>query len=1025
LLLGQQIYPVHPVNPVKFPSFNCMVPAKELSLGALFLFCAHICQAQPVASGIVSNDSTNYVCIQRALHSKVWQRQVLRVDNSGNVTTNYPSYTELATGICFFSNGQYFDSVEQVESVAGGAQAIQGRHQVQWALNANTPGGAVTVITPDAKQLSSTVFGLAYYDVASGSNAAIGRLKDCNGSIAAPNQVLYADAFSNVTADVLYTYTKAGLSQDIVLRESPPPPDTYGLSDETTIFQIYTEFMNPPQPEMTAVTNGAVMDAQVLDFGDMKIGIGQALFLDGENSSVSAGLVSKQWVHVNNGTFLVESIPYQSISNQLQALPQAANFNPGRGSIRRLALLDSKPPHPASLTKVAKAMTIARTEAARPRLRMDYELLSSSTNLTLQGDTTYFVTGAVNITGTMTVEGGTVVKYTNSSSAQIQATNIVCQTAPYRPGVFTSLNDNSVGSPISGSTGVPSVGAADYLSYSALGANSLVLKNLRFSYASEAITGTITSIGVNSIAVWDCQFVNCQDAFGTGVNYSYSGSDPGFPVYLYNVLFSQFSSGFAGLNTSGHLLINAVNVTADQMGSFQAAGLHGGTANSCSATNCLFTSVTNLSGISLANCYTNASSSGIYQTVGGGSYYLAAGSPYRDAGTTSIPSALLGDLQDTTTYPPVVVPAGSFTNNYTFFPQAQRDTDTPDLGYHYCPLDFALSMAVSNATVTVLPGTALAGCGTQYGVYLYTNATFNCQGTANSPNYFVRYNAVQEQSTTNWASATWGELMVAPSLPDVSLGSFGFTVWSVLAGESLYSSFLNTSPLWLQNCQLYNGMLTMEGTAFLSTNCLYRRADLNLYNRTIGGGGPSTNVLFNNLFWQGSITSEVHHSPNVWTFQDNLFDECSNTVSTIATDICSNNAYVTTNFGTLSYSSNDIVLTSSPAYQTGALGIYYYPTNLSLIHAGSRLAAAAGLYHYTATTNNVIEGTNVVSIGFHYVAVGSNGLPLDNNGDGISDYLEDSNGNGLVDSGEIDWQVAGDLGLTVIITRPVNNSTVP
>jgi hypothetical protein len=41
------------------------------------------------------------------------------------------------------------------------------------------------------------------------------------------------------------------------------------------------------------------------------------------------------------------------------------------------------------------------------------------------------------------------------------------------------------------------------------------------------------------------------------------------------------------------------------------------------------------------------------------------------------------------------------------------------------------------------------------------------------------------------------------------------------------------------------------------------------------------------------------------------------------------------------------------------------------------------------------------------------------------DYLEDANGNGVVDSGEIDWLVSGDLGLTVIITQPVANSTIP
>ena len=282
--------------------------------------------------------------------------------------------------------------------------------------NANTPDGAVTLTTPDAKRLSSTVFGMACYDTASGSNAAIARLQDCNGAIAAPNQVVYADAFSNLTADVQYTYSKAGLSQDIVLRQSPPAPDRYGLSDETTILQVYTEFFNPPQPEMTAVTNGNVADHQILDFGDMKMGMGQALFLKGQDAPVTAGMVTKQWIQVDGRTLLIEAIPYRAISNQLQELPQASNLKPGRGSIRRMVLMESNPSRPGGSAKVGRPMKLARAETTQPRLMVDYDLLSSTTNLTLQGDTTYLVTGAVNVSGTVTIEGGTVVKYTNNGS---------------------------------------------------------------------------------------------------------------------------------------------------------------------------------------------------------------------------------------------------------------------------------------------------------------------------------------------------------------------------------------------------------------------------------------------------------------------------------------------------------------------------------------------------------------------------------------------------------------------------------
>ena len=64
-------------------------------------------------------------------------------------------------------------------------------------------------------------------------------------------------------------------------------------------------------------------------------------------------------------------------------------------------------------------------------------------------------------------------------------------------------------------------------------------------------------------------------------------------------------------------------------------------------------------------------------------------------------------------------------------------------------------------------------------------------------------------------------------------------------------------------------------------------------------------------------------------------------------------------------------------------------------------------------------------IGFHYIAVDGDNNALDTDGDGISDYLEDANGNGVVDTGETDWNSATDLGLKVIITRPRSNAPIP
>jgi hypothetical protein len=104
------------------------------------------------------------------------------------------------------------------------------------------------------------------------------------------------------------------------------------------------------------------------------------------------------------------------------------------------------------------------------------------------------------------------------------------------------------------------------------------------------------------------------------------------------------------------------------------------------------------------------------------------------------------------------------------------------------------------------------------------------------------------------------------------------------------------------------------------------------------------------------------------------------------------------------------------------LGSYYQTNTSPLIYAGSRLAATAGLYHYTETTNlvnglEVPDGANTVSIGYHYVATDPNGNPLDANGDGIPDYLEDSNGDGNYEASDLaNWQGVANAGGTVTLS---------
>jgi Bacterial TSP3 repeat len=82
---------------------------------------------------------------------------------------------------------------------------------------------------------------------------------------------------------------------------------------------------------------------------------------------------------------------------------------------------------------------------------------------------------------------------------------------------------------------------------------------------------------------------------------------------------------------------------------------------------------------------------------------------FRNVGSANISSDLLADLHQKTTYPPKIIP-GYFNTDTTLYPQAQLDTDTPDLGYHYPPVDYLLDgLTVASGTTLTLANGVVAG----------------------------------------------------------------------------------------------------------------------------------------------------------------------------------------------------------------------------------------------------------------------------------------------------------------------------
>jgi hypothetical protein len=1031
--------------------------AVALLLGAGGVYGQAVGSGAAQVSSEAPNQTTNYIVSERGPYYRVWQKVVSTTDQLGNVilSTNQ-AYVELATGLHYLQNGQWIDSQELIEAFPGGAAAQQGQHKVIFANDAAT-AGAIDLQMPDGKELRSDVLGLSYFDTATGQSVLIAEVKDSQGQLYPPNVVVYADAFTDFKADVRYTYTKAGFEQDIILRERPPMPEAFGLNSASSVLEVLTEFVSPPTPAVltNAVFSGAesVLQDQLLDFGSMMIGSGKAFFTG--QDELNGVPVCKQWTVMEGRTFLVEQIAIPAIASQLDQLPlpQQASLSPAKGSMRHLVSTRSRMLLELPTPKLAKVdkdeMKVANMLSPARGLVLDYYATISSgqpNGYTFQGDTTYYISAQVNLYSTNIFEGGAVLKYATNASLILVGgpykTTMNWLSGPYRPVVFTAMDDNSVGELLSGSTGTPTNYYANPALY--IPPMNYSFGNFRIAYAQlglflDGFEGAITS----------AQFINCQQ----GITASSTS-----PTLIGQVLFSNVKTNFSNLYETVFSIQNATF-----SGSVYLATHSGG--NNYYFTNCVFANVTNLYNVvpttfsgsynGFYNCQpfgTSQTTNGCYpfQTVGAGAYYLASGCNFTNAGTTNIDSALLADLNNKTTYPPLVLSNGLIAAPTNWGPTAPRDTDAPDLGYHYDPLDYLVNnMVVSNATMVLTNGVAVGVYG-NWGIDFkgYNNVGLVSQGTPLNFNHLTRYQLVQEQPVSLGGGSALGLMNVDANCyagPSVQmrftdLSAAGSSTNGSGTSVSWAASGINGCTFQLRDCALHGVGLSYPltsgyGDYFLLTNNLFERCNLSFTN--YGVNQTTIVVTFeNDLLHYGSLaltyTTNASRIQSNWNLYNNLFDnvilsENGNGNAIILNDY---NAY-STNLTMLADSGGGDLWVTNFDYQIGPLGNYYYPTNggnlSQLIDAGSVTnAALLGFYHYTTTTNQVKEANTPLDIGLHYIAVDANGNPVDTDGDGIPDYVEDANGNGVVDPGETDWRNPNDPGLLgVWISLPTSSEPLP
>jgi hypothetical protein len=544
--------------------------------------------------------------------------------------------------------------------------------------------------------------------------------------------------------------------------------------------------------------------------------------------------------------------------------------------------------------------------------------------------------------------------------------------------------------------------------------------NARFSYLSNALKGS-------SITLRDVQFNQCANALAAGSLHA------GFYNGLCYRIGTVIKANNGPLGQDSPIL---ENVTAHYCTNFM-----GDTTGAINLTNCLFACVTNwqCSTTRTNSCAFLNSDAGVFQNVGGAGHYLADQSPYRNAGTTNIDVTLQADLQRKTTYPPIVYSNITMQTDITFGPQAQRDNDTPDIGVHYDPLDYAFGGCTANGNVTFQAGTASAWFRTSsgwyhagHGIHLADSkvATFN--GTVTAPAWWVRYNTVQEQATTTWSGSLGpgGITGWALYLTNASEVHANFLHCSILGGEGGSGNHFRDDNGYLlvraTDCEFGGGSLGGYVCSQFHTNCLFERTSV-----WLAGGQPDTVWFFRNCTSHGGgFNISRYANPTPVTALDSSFDSTAVATSdqyssNPSLTVYNYNAFLTNASRTTPNGANDVLVTNFN-WQTSWFGNYYLPSDSPLIDADTTITAdQVGLYHFTTQTNQAPEYNSYLDIGYHYVATDANGNPLDTNADGIPDYLQDANGNGQIDSGETDWTVAGDMGLQVHITQPKPNSIIP
>ncbi len=476
-----------------------------------------------------AQDSSNppYTVTDLGPYYRVWQRTVMVTDSlTGEVTPQVQGYTELGDGMNYWvangAQGQWAESQDLIEPTPTGAQAVHGQVTANFSGDI-TVAGAITLTTPSGQLFQSHPVGLYYSDSASGKVAQIGLVQPSPGLLYAPNVIVFTNVLSSPAADLMLVWAKNGFEQNLVLKQAPPPPESFGLSSATCRLQMWTALDQWPDPveERPAVLGSGLVD-HILIFNECWFPVGAAFAFGAaplpphgqaatvrpvSPSDTNSVPTAKSLVTIAGQKVLVEEINYADLLSSFRGLSHAS-LSPTSPKAVELAARGQLLPAPAGRTWRDHPIVLASGRYRPPGVVLDYVTLSgSASSYTFTNGTTYHISGNFyQGPGTATFQNNACLKF--ASNVWLIAYGPVSFPSSGAPVIFTSADDNAYGNVITNSAAAPHYAASQAL-WLYYNGTMVTVQNALFRWAQYAIECDANP-GSNNAAVYSSTFEDCS-----------------------------------------------------------------------------------------------------------------------------------------------------------------------------------------------------------------------------------------------------------------------------------------------------------------------------------------------------------------------------------------------------------------------------------------------------------------------------------------------------------------------------------